>query len=554
MKYILFLLKNSLVTIIFTSLAGIISGFSSAGLISIVNTILSLKSELFTKDNIYTPWVFVGLSVILFVSTIVSFILTNKLVQEIIINLRINLSKNIIACPLEHIESVGSYKLLAVLTEDIDTISGNASTLSMFFVNIGILLGCIIYLVLLSIPVAISIVVFLVLGTSIYQKISQFASYYLKEARELQDNLFQNFQIVTEGTKELKINRERRNNFFEQDLQTTAMSYKKSFLNSMNIYALAMGWANVFLFIPIGLILFVFPKIDVFQNTDLYTLILIFIFLQNPVKGILGNLPQFNQASISLEKIESLNLLLKNEAKKSDLIINSKLNFNWNYIELNNVSYTYNVDNLQNEFTIGPINFKFLQNQIVFIIGKNGTGKSTLIKLITGLYIPTEGKIMVDSIPITNKNREEYRQNFSAVFSDFYLFDSLINLDNNEVDRLSEKYLKKLQLDNKVHVKNRKISTTALSQGQRKRLALLIAYQENRPIYIFDEWASDQDPKFREIFYTQLLPELKAQGKTVIAVSHDDQYFHIADCLLDLDRFIDLTGECEVLTESYERY
>lgn len=543
-----------MVTIIFTSLAGIISGFSSAGLISIVNTILSLKSELFTKDNIYTPWVFVGLSVILFVSTIVSFILTNKLVQEIIINLRINLSKNIIACPLEHIESVGSYKLLAVLTEDIDTISGNASTLSMFFVNIGILLGCIIYLVLLSIPVAISIVVFLVLGTSIYQKISQFASYYLKEARELQDNLFQNFQIVTEGTKELKINRERRNNFFEQDLQTTAMSYKKSFLNSMNIYALAMGWANVFLFIPIGLILFVFPKIDVFQNTDLYTLILIFIFLQNPVKGILGNLPQFNQASISLEKIESLNLLLKNEAKKSDLIINSKLNFNWNYIELNNVSYTYNVDNLQNEFTIGPINFKFLQNQIVFIIGKNGTGKSTLIKLITGLYIPTEGKIMVDSIPITNKNREEYRQNFSAVFSDFYLFDSLINLDNNEVDRLSEKYLKKLQLDNKVHVKNRKISTTALSQGQRKRLALLIAYQENRPIYIFDEWASDQDPKFREIFYTQLLPELKAQGKTVIAVSHDDQYFHIADCLLDLDRFIDLTGECEVLTESYERY
>lgn len=543
-----------MVTIIFTSLAGIISGFSSAGLISIVNTILSLKSELFTKDNIYTPWVFVGLSVILFVSTIVSFILTNKLVQEIIINLRINLSKNIIACPLEHIESVGSYKLLAVLTEDIDTISGNASTLSMFFVNIGILLGCIIYLVLLSIPVAISIVVFLVLGTSIYQKISQFASYYLKEARELQDNLFQNFQIVTEGTKELKINRERRNNFFEQDLQTTAMSYKKSFLNSMNIYALAMGWANVFLFIPIGLILFVFPKIDVFQNTDLYTLILIFIFLQNPVKGILGNLPQFNQASISLEKIESLNLLLKNEAKKSDLIINSKLNFNWNYIELNNVSYTYNVDNLQNKFTIGPINFKFLQNQIVFIIGKNGTGKSTLIKLITGLYIPTEGKIMVDSIPITNKNREEYRQNFSAVFSDFYLFDSLINLDNNEVDRLSEKYLKKLQLDNKVQVKNRKISTTALSQGQRKRLALLIAYQENRPIYIFDEWASDQDPKFREIFYTQLLPELKAQGKTVIAVSHDDQYFHIADCLLDLDRFIDLTGECEVLTESYERY
>lgn len=168
-------------------------------------------------------------------------------------------------------------------------------------------------------------------------------------------------------------------------------------------------------------------------------------------------------------------------------------------------------------------------------MGGNGSGKSTLAKLITGLYIPQSGELCLEGEAIVDSNREAYRQLFSAVFSDFYLFERLVSAEALTLDAQAQAYLEKLQLEKKVSVKDGQLSTTALSQGQRKRLALLAAYLEDRSIYLFDEWAADQDPIFREIFYTQLLSELKQRGKTVLVISHDDHYFHLADRILKLD-------------------
>jgi putative ATP-binding cassette transporter len=121
------------------------------------------------------------------------------------------------------------------------------------------------------------------------------------------------------------------------------------------------------------------------------------------------------------------------------------------------------------------------------------------------------------------------------VFADFYLFDRLLGLDQDDLDEQAQLYLKRLRLDRKVKVVNGTLSTTALSQGQRKRLTLLTAYLENRPIYVFDEWAADQDPTFKDLFYTEFLPQLQKQGKTVLVISHDDQYFHLCDRALKLN-------------------
>src|SRR5207249_2754344 len=160
---------------------------------------------------------------------------------------------------------------------------------------------------------------------------------------------------------------------------------------------------------------------------------------------------------------------------------------------------------------------------VVFLIGGNGSGKTTLAKLLMGLYPPESGAIYLDSQPITDSSREAYRQLFSVVFSDFYLFEQLIGLVSPGLDARARDYLVQLQLDRKVQVEHGILSTTALSQGQRKRLALLTAYLENRPFYIFDEWAADQDPVFKELFYTKILSDLKARGKTVLVITHDDK-------------------------------
>jgi putative pyoverdin transport system ATP-binding/permease protein len=201
------------------------------------------------------------------------------------------------------------------------------------------------------------------------------------------------------------------------------------------------------------------------------------------------------------------------------------------------VIHTYHTDNEDSNFVLGPIDLTLYPQELVFIVGGNGSGKSSLLKIITGLYAPESGEIRLDGKLITDQNREWYRQHFSVVFADFYLFDELLGLENTKtnLDKQAQEYLKLLKLQHKVNIENGKLSTTLLSQGQRKRLALLTAFLEDRPIYLFDEWAADQDPTFKEVFYKELLPSLRDKGKTVIAITHDDHYFSGADRIIKLD-------------------
>lgn len=207
----------------------------------------------------------------------------------------------------------------------------------------------------------------------------------------------------------------------------------------------------------------------------------------------------------------------------------------WQSIELEGVSHTYRRDN-DESFLLGPINLRFREGELVFIVGGNGSGKTTFAKLLVGLYSPEAGNISVDGEIVTEESRERYRERFSVVFSDFFVFDKLLGLtEAKSFATEAQRYIELLQLDRKVQIEGGHISTVEISQGQRKRLALLAAYLEDRPLYLFDEWAADQDPVFKNIFYTELLPNLQRRGKTIFVISHDDRYFHIADRVIKLD-------------------
>ncbi|MGW4633603.1 ATP-binding cassette domain-containing protein [Nocardia sp. NPDC004415] len=186
-------------------------------------------------------------------------------------------------------------------------------------------------------------------------------------------------------------------------------------------------------------------------------------------------------------------------------------------------------------FRLGPIDLVFEPGQITFIVGGNGSGKSTLAKLITGLYVPRTGSLSLNGERIDHDNIEWFRQNSSAVFTDFHLFEDYLGFDRPGIDEQVQRYLDELQIAHKVTVRDGRLSTVDLSQGQRKRLALLTALLEDRQIYVFDEWAADQEPRFREVFYREILTELKRRGKTVIVITHDDRYFDCADQLVKLD-------------------
>ncbi len=256
-------------------------------------------------------------------------------------------------------------------------------------------------------------------------------------------------------------------------------------------------------------------------------------YLMRPLITILSISQSLIQAGVALRKINTLGLSLSSRAEALVLTTTSSQQFD--RISIQQATQSYHLAGEENTFTLGLIDLTLNPGELVFIVGGNGSGKSTLAKLLNGLYVPDSGEVRLDGTLINDLNRELYRQLFSTVFADFYLFDRLVGWRLADVDEQAKIYLEQLQLTHKVVVQDGKLSTTALSQGQRKCLALLTAYLEDRPIYLFDEWAAAQDPFFREIFYQQLLPELKQRGKAVVVISHDDRYFHLAERLLKLE-------------------
>ena len=532
MNLIYLLLKNSWSTATFAMFAAILSGASSAGLIALIN--LALKN--INSTTSFLEWSFVCLCGFLLSTTTISQILVAHLAERIIFNLRFSLVKRILACPLQHLEVIGSSRLLTALTEYVDEVSTASTWVTGLCVNVALMAGCLIYLSWLSIPIFLLLLSFIVCGICSYQFLFIRGILNFKLARETKDKLFQHFRTITEGTKELKLHRQRRQVFLSEELASTARFFQHYRVQGMSFFALAGSWGMLLFFIPIGLLIFVSPKI--INNIPIYLIssytITIF-FMITPLRGILNAIPELSRANIALKKLEFLELSLATKTTEAEIATFLNLESDWTSLKLEEVTYTYYREREDSCFILGPIDLTFHPGEIVFIAGGNGSGKSTLAKLITGLYIPETGVIKVNGKVITDRNREWYRQQFSVVFADFYLFERLIGLSSPNLEHQAQTYLAQLQLDQKVQINQGVLSTTALSQGQRKRLALLTAYLEDRTIYVFDEWASDQDPLFRELFYTQFLPELKERGKTVLAVTHDDRYFDLADRIVKLD-------------------
>ena len=255
--------------------------------------------------------------------------------------------------------------------------------------------------------------------------------------------------------------------------------------------------------------------------------------MMSPLENVLGNLPLLGQAGVCLANIESLGLSLKADA--GDEAVNVAQAGSCRRIELRQVVHQYRGDGDEQGFSVGPIDLTLHGGESVFFIGGNGSGKTTLAKLVAGLYAPTAGELLLDGQPMREATQDQYRQHVSAVFTDCHLFEHLIDAASEERMALAHHYMARFHLDHKVKIRAGKFSTLDLSQGQRKRLALLAAYMEDRPVYLFDEWAADQDPAFKEVFYTRLLPELRSRGKIVIVITHDEHYFHTADRIVKLD-------------------
>jgi putative ATP-binding cassette transporter len=529
MNLISFLLRSSGGMVAIAIATGFLSGGSSAGLIALISHTLSSS----TYSSVALAWSFAGLVVVALMTSILSRIVLIRLSQNAVFRLQMRLSRQILSSALTHLEQLGSPRLLATLTEDIQAVSSAVFVIPFLCINLAIVMGGLLYVCWLSWKVFLILVGLTTVAIISSRVLLKKGRKLLVLAREEQDLLFNHFRTITQGVKELKLHYQRRQDFLTKDLEVTAANFRRHNVNGLTLFATTDSFGRLIFFFAIGLVLFVLPNLMTINTQMLSSYVLMFTYLIGPMESIVNKLPLLSKANIALHKIEALGLSLTSRAEQ--VMPPPQFKSSWQRIELKSVTHTYRSEQEDMCFTLGPIDLRLEPGEIAFIIGGNGSGKSTLAKLITGLYIPETGEIQLDKQLINQQNQEWYRQHFSVVFSDFYLFDRLLGLDKSDLDTQAQDYLKQLQLERKVTVENGKLSTTALSQGQRKRLALLTAYLEDRPIYLFDEWAADQDPVFKEIFYTQFLPELRDKGKTLLVISHDDRYFYLADRIIKLD-------------------
>lgn len=530
MKILTFMMKHSRGLVALAVVAGLISGVSNTGLVALVHNILSRG-----KDRPeFLVLAYVGLCLLLPLARFTSQILLTQLSQKGIFELRLQMSRQILAAPLRRLEEVGSARIMSSLTDDLFVITNTLISVPVLCMQLAVVIGCLAYMAWLSWTAFIVVVVFMVLGTLSFQLAVKNAMRYMVRARRDADVLFGHYRALNDGAKELKLHSSRRHTFLNEVMRTTALSLRRNNVTGTSIMAVASSWYQILFFTLIGLLLFVLPLI---QSTDASLLtgyVLAVFYMLIPFEDLTNLIPSMARANLSLQRIEELGISLTTDVKEKDEK-GSKADQYWNRLELKGITHSYHNERDGSSFTLGPIDYAFKPGELVFLVGGNGSGKTTLAKLLTGLYVPEKGEICLDGTPITDQNRDQYRQFFSAVFYDFFLFESLLGLDPEKLDDRARNYLMQLHLDHKVQIKDGALSTIDLSQGQRKRLALLTAFLEDRPFYIFDEWAADQDPVFREIFYLQILLELKAKGKTVLVISHDDRYYHLGDHVIKLD-------------------
>ncbi|AUG07233.1 cyclic peptide export ABC transporter [Pseudomonas sp. S09G 359] len=509
---------------------GMVGGLSVTALLATINTALHSQSGL--TQNVVL--LFAGLCLLALTSSIFSDIGTNYVGQHIIAKLRRELGEKVLAAPIDQIERYRSHRLIPVLTHDVDTISDFAFAFAPLAISLTVTLGCLGYLAMLSWPMFLMMLVAIVIGTVVQFIARSRGMQGFESAREAEDELQKNYSAIAEGAKELRIHRPRRQRMFVKGIQDTANRICATQVRSINTFVIAKAFGSMLFFVVIGLALAMQTFWPTGDQTVMSGFVLVLLYMKGPLELLIGTLPIVSKAQIAFRRIAELSKQFSSPEPHLLLSDSGVAPTAVHTLQLNNVSYTFpRVEGFE-PFHLGPVNLRIREGDITFIVGENGCGKTTLIKLLLGLYAPQNGSIELNGQAIVAANRDDYRQLFTTIFADYYLFDDVIQGDT-PIPADADRYLKRLEIGHKVTITDGVFSTTDLSTGQRKRLALVNAWLEERPVLVFDEWAADQDPTFRRIFYTELLPDLKRLGKTIIVISHDDRYFDVADQIVRME-------------------
>jgi putative ATP-binding cassette transporter len=448
--------------------------------------------------------------------------------QASVARLRRELIAKLLDVPYQRFERLGAARAHAALTTDIAIVNAALQAGAGFVVNGAVLAGGALYLLHLDPRMFVALLLLAALGLIVHRAMNTRARALLRRARSEQDRVLAHFHALIDGAKELRLNAARRRAFLAGPIRDASEQLLRYGMQASSRFLLAQAVNGLLVLVVIGAVLFVFGGGAAAEGTT-SGYVLVALYLTGPLSSLLRLQPLLSAAEIAIGRIHDAGVQLG--APEDPERAEPQVPAGFGQIELRAVTHRYDG---RPAFTLGPLSLRIAPGELVLVRGGNGSGKTTLAKLLVGLYEPSEGQLYWDGAAVDATRRDSYRQLFSAVFSEFHVFDRLYGVAGADLDARAGALIDQLGLSRVVRVQDGVLSTLELSTGQRKRLALLAALLEDRPIYVFDEWAAEQDAEFKQVFYLRLLPELRARGKTVIAISHDERWFGVATRSIEL--------------------
>lgn len=513
------------------SILAIISGLSGFAFIATINKVISLSIVSGLPKN-SSQYLF------LFLGTTIVFFITRRWLSGGIINLSQNIYwkirkdviKLILKAPYRKLQQYKS-EVYSTLTADVGNITNASFMVITFFSAIILIIACLVYMAYLSVILFAISVGIIAMGIMLYLFRSRKSNQQFKEVRELERNFINIFNTILSGSKEININPQKGFDIYEGNLKEIIKNGEKTNINAFLKYLNSELISQLLFYCLITFILIYAKGMFNIPLGIIISFVFVLLYLMGPIVSVMTILPAMSRAAVSIKKMTELrNALQHLENADSDQLQNNK-HYNFRKLTLSSYAFSYGED----QFSVGPINLSIARNEVLFIHGGNGAGKTTFINTILKLYDLDSGEVYIDDRLVPLAETEGIKAMFSPIFSDFYLFDEFYGIKDVNLKKAAD-FLKLFELEEKVFIENGRFSTIDLSTGQRKRLALISALLESRPIIVLDEWAADQDPHFRNKFYREILPMItKEEDKTIIAITHDDRYFHLADKLLKME-------------------
>ena len=509
-----------------------------AGLVGILNTLLIAVINTAAADvakNESVTLEFLGYALIF-----IAFLLCTRRANEqniekandFIYRFKIRIMHDVFRSNLYKVDKLGRDYILEVLNRDTQLVSQSVNSVLGIFQSMLTVFFLMLYMATISMTACLillsSTIVVLIVGVAeLNQLVEALRNLSVREAQV--NGLYASF---LSGYKEVKMN-SRRALGLTRDMIADAKDVnteKTALLQRMTRFFM---YLQMLMYLVVGLIIFVVPVFSTDFASNVLMVTTTALFLASSVSSAIVMVPNLSIANIAARNLRELSENLSFES--SDRTTTGLTEFSdVKTLKLENITYVHSTDGGGRPFTLGPISYEFQAGNVYFIRGNNGSGKTTLIRVLLGLYQSQSGRLLVNGEPIAEPSNSAYRDLFAVVFSDFYLFKKLYGLPAAEEAELND-LLDLFQMRSKVSIENGVFSDLNFSTGQRKRLALLVALLEKKKIIVLDEWAADQDPEFRQEFYERIIPKLRELGKTVIAITHDDQYYELADHVIYME-------------------